>query len=127
MMRARNSSEMRLAQKICQVNWTLVLLITVVASIGFAMLYSAANGSITPWALKQMVVFGAGLVMMLVIAVIDIRLWLRYAYVFYALAIGLLLCVEFVGVDGSADVDRYHEIQLGAAQARVDGRIAAPA
>ncbi len=98
MMRARNSSELRLSQKFWQVNWPLVLLVIVIASIGFAMLYSAANGSFKPWASKQMTVFGVGLVMMLIIAVIDIRFWLRYAYVFYAFSVGLLVFVEFFGV-----------------------------
>lgn len=111
MMRARNTSDMRLAEKIWQVNWMLIVLVALVASIGFAMLYSAANGSITPWALKQMMVFGAGLVMMLVIAMIDIRFWLRYAYVFYALAIGLLLCVEFFGVERN-NAKRWIDLEL---------------
>lgn len=99
MIRIRDNSDMRFAQKFWQVNWALVLLITVVASIGFAMLYSAANGNISPWASKQMAVFSAGLVMMLVIAVIDIRFWLRYAYVFYVLTLALLVYVEFFGTE----------------------------
>lgn len=97
MMRSRNPSDLRLGQKIWQVNWMLVLLITAIATIGFAMLYSAANGSFSPWASKQMAVFGCGLVMMLVIALIDIRLWMRYAYVIYGFVVGLLLYVEFFG------------------------------
>lgn len=97
MIRSRNPSDLRLGQKIWQVNWTLVLLITAIASIGFAMLYSAANGSFSPWALKQMGVFGCGMVMMLVIALIDIRFWMRYAYAIYGFVMGLLLYVEFFG------------------------------
>ncbi len=99
MIGARNNSEMRLAQKFRQVNWALIVLVTAVASIGFAMLYSAANGNISPWASKQIAVFSVGLIMMLVIAVIDIRFWLRYAYVFYALTLGLLVYVEFYGTE----------------------------
>ncbi len=99
MIGERNSSDLRLSQKFWQINWTLVILIVVVASIGFAMLYSAANGNLSPWASKQMAVFGVGLVMMLTIALIDIRVWLRYAYVIYVLCVGLLVCVEFFGVE----------------------------
>ncbi len=97
MIRTRNPSDIRLAQKLWQVNWALVLLVTVVSSIGFVMLYSAANGNLSPWASKQMAVFSAGLVLMLIIAVVDIRFWMRYAYVFYALTLALLLYVEFFG------------------------------
>ena len=99
MIRTHTPSDMRLAQKFWQVNWALVLLVTVVASIGFAMLYSAANGNISPWASKQMTVFSVGLIMMLTIAVIDIRFWMRYAYVFYVLTLGLLVYVEFFGTE----------------------------
>ncbi len=99
MIGTRNNSEMRLAQKFWQVNWALIVLVTAVASIGFAMLYSAANGNISPWASKQIAIFLAGLVMMLVIAVIDIRFWMRYAYLFYALTLGLLVYVEFFGTE----------------------------
>ena len=99
MIRTRNPSDIRLAQKLWQVNWALVLLVTVVSSIGFVMLYSAANGNLSPWASKQMAVFSAGLVLMLIIAVVDIRFWMRYAYVFYALTLALLLYVEFFGAE----------------------------
>ena len=99
MIRTRNPSDIRLAQKLWQVNWALVLLVTVVSSIGFVMLYSAANGNLSPWASKQMAVFSAGLVLMLIIAVVDIRFWMRYAYVFYALILALLLYVEFFGAE----------------------------
>ena len=98
-MQTRTPSDMRLAQKFWQVNWALVLLVTMAASIGFAMLYSAANGNLSPWASKQIVVFSVGLLMMLTIAVIDIRFWMRYAYVFYAITLGLLVYVEFFGTE----------------------------
>lgn len=99
MIGARDPSELQLAQKIWQVNWALVLLIAGVASIGFAMLYSAANGNLSPWALRQMIVFGAGVVVMFAIALIDIRFWMRFAYVFYGLTLVMLICVEFIGVE----------------------------
>ena len=99
MIRTRTPSDLRLAQKFWQVNWALVLLVTMAASIGFAMLYSAANGNLSPWASKQILVFSVGLVMMLTIAVIDIRFWMRYAYVCYAITLGLLVYVEFFGTE----------------------------
>ena len=39
-----------LAEKLWSINWGLVLLLTILAGIGFATLYSAANGSWQPWA-----------------------------------------------------------------------------
>ena len=57
-----------LGQKLADVNWLLVLLLSLVACFGFAMLYSAANGNLQPWAGRQMTRFGAGLVLMLMVA-----------------------------------------------------------
>src|SRR3546814_19709178 len=61
---ARNP-EMSLRQKIWQLNWGMMLLLSLVAGVGFAMLYSAANGSFEPWASAQMMRFGLGLGMMI--------------------------------------------------------------
>jgi len=96
----QNSNAMTLGQRFWQLNWILILLICALASIGFAMLYSAGNGSYTPWAERQMVRFAVGMGLMLAIALIDIRFWLRYAYVFYAIALILLIAVEFAGTVG---------------------------
>jgi len=91
---------MTVGQKLRQINWGLLLLITVVASIGFAMLYSAAGGQFEPWAARQMIRFAGGLLLMLLIAVIDLPLVMRYAYVFYAVTFALLVYVEFAGEIG---------------------------
>ena len=98
--RAHADGKMPITQKLREINWLLVLLITAVACVGFAMLYSAANGSMSPWASRQMVRFGVGLVLMFAVALVDIRLWLRYAYVIYAVALILLIGVEVRGEIG---------------------------
>ncbi len=92
--------EMTVIEKIRQLNWPLVVVICLLAGIGFAMLYSAANGSIQPWAQRQMIRFCVGLWAMFTIAVIDIRLWLRWAYPIYAASLILLVAVEVLGSIG---------------------------
>lgn len=89
--------EMSLRQKIWQLNWGLVLLVCLVAGIGFAMLYSAANGSFHPWASAQMMRFGLGFAIMIVAALVDIRVWFRYAYLIYFGCFALLVAVEIMG------------------------------
>lgn len=91
---------MTLGQKLSQLNWGLIFLITAVACIGFAALYSAAGGNMDPWASRQMVRFAAGVVAMLIVALIDIRLWYRFAYIIYALGFILLVVVEVMGKVG---------------------------
>jgi rod shape determining protein RodA len=89
-----------LIEKILSINWGLVLLLSLISGIGFAVLYSAANGSLDPWALKSMIRFAVALALMLVVAVIDIRLWYRAAYPIYVLAVLLLVLVDVKGVRG---------------------------
>ncbi len=92
--------ELTLGRKIWQIPWMFVLLVAMTATVGFVMLYSAAGGNLDPWASRQMPRFGVGLAVMLVVAVTDIRLWLRYAYVFYGLSLVLLIAVEVAGTVG---------------------------
>ena len=87
-------------QKLLRLNWELVLLIVLTASIGFAMLYSAANGSFDPWASRQISRFSVGVAMMLVVALVDIRLWLRGSYIIYGACLMLLAAVELKGSIG---------------------------
>ena len=95
-----NPTVMTLGQRFWQLNWFLILLICALASVGFMMLYSAGNGSYSPWAERQMVRFGVGMFVMLAIALTDIRLFLKYAYLFYAGSLILLIAVEVAGTVG---------------------------
>ncbi|HMA16154.1 MAG: rod shape-determining protein RodA [Bacteroidota bacterium] len=94
---ATRNPVMSLRQKVWQLNWGMMLLLGLVAGVGFAMLYSAANGSFHPWASAQMMRFGLGFFIMIAAALIDIRLWLRYAYVIYFGCLALLGAVEVMG------------------------------
>jgi rod shape determining protein RodA len=89
--------QMPFREKIREIHWFLVLLLAAIASIGFVMLYSAAGGSLDPWASRQMARFTVGLIALVIGAVTDIRVWFKYAYAFYALALLLLVCVEIAG------------------------------
>ena len=76
---SRNSS-MTFGQKFWQINWLLIALLVVLAFIGCAMLYSAGDASWDPWAKRHLIRFGVGLLLMIIVAIIDIRIWLRHAY-----------------------------------------------
>jgi rod shape determining protein RodA len=87
-------------EKLLEINWPLVLVIAVIACIGFAMLYSVAGGHFSPWASKQMVRFCIGLVLLLAAAMVDIRVWMALAYPFYGLCLVLLVVVQVAGHTG---------------------------
>ncbi len=89
-----------LAQKLLSLNWPLVALILVIATIGFAMQFSVADGSVDPWARRQMIRFSIAFVGMLVVAMVDIRFWRGTAYAFYGVALALLVGVEVAGSVG---------------------------
>ncbi|MSO65315.1 MAG: rod shape-determining protein RodA, partial [Alphaproteobacteria bacterium] len=93
-------ADMTLLQKIRNANWLLILLLGVAASVGFAMLYSAAGGHVDPWASRQTIRFGLGVSLMMAAALVDIRIWMRVAYPFYALALILLIAVDAAGSVG---------------------------
>ncbi len=95
-----NKSNLSVAQRLWRLHWLFVLVLVATASVGFAMLYSAANGSFIPWAGRQIIIFGGGLGAMLVIAMSNPRFLLKYSYAFYAATLLLLGAVEFRGIIG---------------------------
>jgi rod shape determining protein RodA len=92
--------ELTLADRVRGINWGLVLLLCVIAVVGFAMLYSAANGNWQPWASKQMARFAVAFIPMLGAALIDIRHWFKISYWLYGLALVLVVAVDLRGVVG---------------------------
>lgn len=93
-------TDQNLTQKFINLNWGLIALISIIAGIGFMALYSAAAGNFDPWASRQIVRFCIGFIMMVGIAMVDIRFWYRIAYPLYIAGFILLVIVEFMGQIG---------------------------
>jgi rod shape determining protein RodA len=89
-----------LVAKLRDINWALVFLLIVVACIGFAMLYSVADGNIEPWMRAQATRFGVGLVILIAVALTDLRIWVALAYPAYFVALFLLVLVDLFGTVG---------------------------
>jgi rod shape determining protein RodA len=87
----------RLVVKVGQIDWTFCFLVCAIAGIGGMMLYSIANASWEPWAAKHVIRFGFCLIAMLLLALVDIRVWFASAYPVYAVALLLLMAVPVVG------------------------------
>jgi len=92
--------EPRLWQSIRGISWGLVLLICAAAGFGIAVLYSAADGSMEPWAAKQTIRFAIALILMVGAALVDIRHWFRAAYWVYAIVLALVIAVDLRGFVG---------------------------
>jgi rod shape determining protein RodA len=100
-------------EKVAHISWPVVFLIGCIASIGFAMLYSAAHGSADPWMDRQAARFAVGLAMMFAVAMVDLRTLMRVAYPVYLLSILLLIWVDFAG---SVGMGAQRWIDLGVVQ-----------
>jgi rod shape determining protein RodA len=82
--------------KFFHINWLYVLLLCGLAAVGYVALYSAA-GAPEPYATRHVLRFGFGLVLMLGIALVDIRVIARLAWPLYGVGLGLLLLVARMG------------------------------
>ncbi|GBQ12841.1 rod shape-determining protein RodA [Swaminathania salitolerans] len=93
----RPEPSFRLLGKLLQINWFYVLLICVLAGVGYLALYSAGGGAARPFARPQMVRFAFGLVMMIVVALTSPRLLRLLSIPVYLAAITLLTLVLRMG------------------------------
>ncbi len=93
---------MPLMAKIARINWVVVMLLSLTACVGFVLLYSAAGGNFDPWATRQMARYAVGLGLFLVVATVDLRFWLRHAYVAYFIGMALLALIEVIGTGTGA-------------------------
>ncbi|MBK9584432.1 MAG: rod shape-determining protein RodA [Alphaproteobacteria bacterium] len=89
--------EQTLFQRFMNLNWGLVFLLCCVMGVGATSLYSAAGGSFSPWADKQLIRFCGGLVIMCAVALVDMRWWYRLAWPLYGVAFVLLILVDIMG------------------------------
>jgi len=91
---------MSLAAKLATVSWPFVIMLCLLAATGYAMLYSAAGGSAEPWAFRHGLRFGFGVLLMISIAMVDIRFIKRLAWPLYFVGVGLLVAVALHGAVG---------------------------
>ncbi len=90
----------------------LLLALLVLVSAGLAVQFSAAGGSGQPWFWPHAIRALAGCALMVGVALVDIRVWLRFAYIPLAITLALLLVLEFI--PSGLAVDRW--IRIGSYQ-----------
>jgi rod shape determining protein RodA len=86
--------------KLVEINWFIVAIVSLIACMGFAMMASAGGGELFPWAMPQIVRFAAAFFLMLVIATMPMRLLMDYAYLIYFLGVLVLVAVDVAGHTG---------------------------
>ncbi len=89
-----------LVEKLGNMSWGLLALTVIIACIGLGMLYSAADGNLEPWASRQFIRFMVGFLILVAIALVNIRIWMRWAYFLYGVTLVTLFAVETYGFIG---------------------------
>lgn len=87
----------RLVVKFTQIDWTFAIALCLLAGTGALMMFSVAGSSWEPWAGAHLFRFGFCFVLMIALALFDVRVWFALAYPIYGIGLLLLLAVEFVG------------------------------
>ena len=77
--------------------WAIIVLLLLIGGFGIAALYSAAHGNWYPWAVPHALRFCLGFCFMAGVALIPISFIRRYAFLWWLLAVAVLLLLELIG------------------------------
>jgi rod shape determining protein RodA len=87
-------------QPIAELPWKMLVIVLAITGFGLLILYSAAGGSLMPWALPQGVRFGAFLTMAIGMSYLATDRFKHAAFPAYAVVIVMLILVEAIGALG---------------------------
>ena len=111
MYEAGLKKDLSLKEKFFSLSGGYIICILLLTTIGIFTLYSAAGGSMTPWAKNQLIRFCFSFALMFFLAFIDIKLYLKYSYLAYFAVLLLLIAVEVFGHIGMG-AQRWIDLKL---------------
>jgi len=82
------------------INYLLLILVSCIFVFGVVLLYSAAGGSMEPWASKQLIRYVFAIILFIFVSLVRIRFWLGSAYYIYVFSLLLLFMVSVYGYVG---------------------------
>lgn len=88
-----------LKRKIYEFNWPIFMLVSLLASVGFAMLYSAGDGA-EPWMMRQVYRYIFGVTVLFTVSFTRLEFWVKHAYTIYFICLLSLIIVEVKGIVG---------------------------
>jgi rod shape determining protein RodA len=87
----------RLIVKFGEIDWIFCLAITLIAGAGGIMLFSIAGSSWMPWAAPHLIRYTLFFGIMIVLSLVELRVWFALAYPVYGVGLVLLALVDVVG------------------------------
>ena len=87
----------RLTVKFAEIDWLFCLVLCLIAGTGALMMFSIAGSNWQPWAANHLIKFGLFFVLMVCLALIDLRVWFAAAYPIYGVGLVLLIAVAVIG------------------------------
>ncbi|MBQ7660395.1 MAG: rod shape-determining protein RodA [Alphaproteobacteria bacterium] len=97
MYQSNFNRQLSIKEKFFKLSFAYILCIVLLALIGTLTLYSAAGGAMTPWAKNHIVRFVFCFCLMIGLAFVDVKVYLKYSYLAYFFVLLLLISVEVFG------------------------------
>lgn len=86
-----------LRDKVSRLHWPLIIVLTMIAGAGVVTLYSVAEGSWQPWAMRHGLRYLAALAILVLMGLMAMRYWMALAYPIYFVALAALVATPFIG------------------------------
>ena len=98
--RISNASMMGVSEKLSRFSWAMFVPMCIVLALSIVVLYSAGGGAWRPFAFSQLVKIILGFGVFFFAAFTNIKTWIKYAYLIYAVALVMIVLVTFIGHTG---------------------------
>ncbi|MDR2268956.1 MAG: rod shape-determining protein RodA [Rickettsiales bacterium] len=99
-VRTARSENMSLGERFSRISFPLLALIAAILCYSLLMLYSAGGGLWQPYAVPQLFRILLGGCVFFIVALSNIKFWIKFAYFYYGFALLLVVLVFFVGHTG---------------------------
>src|SRR4051812_16322778 len=87
----------RLIVKFGEIDWIFCLVLTLIVGAAVIVQFSIASSSWMPWALPTAIRYAVFFGIMIVMSLVDLRIWFALAYPVYGIGFVLLILVDLVG------------------------------
>ena len=91
-------------KKLLKIDWLLLFFVLIVCIMGVGALYSAADGSLNPWAINHIYKIILGFLIVFILSQFNINFIMNFSLFLYVLCI---LCLIYVIYFGVGDVKRW--------------------